>query len=67
VIEKAHETSGFLQTRQRACTPAKMRAVHDARVTRGVTKVYADCRSASSGQRVSGTAQARMRKTAQEE
>ena len=49
-----------------------MRTGEDARharrcVTHGVSKVYEDCRNASSRRRVSGTAQARMRKTAQDQ
>jgi hypothetical protein len=48
-IEKAHETSCFLQSHRNASATEAMRDLRHGRVTRGQTKAQEDDRNASPG------------------
>ena len=64
-FEKAHETRCFLRNRWWQVRTIRNAATHVVYFSGMSAKVYGDCRSASDGTGISGSAQARLRKTAQ--
>lgn len=65
LFEKVHETRCFSRSPRWQARTVRNATAHAAHIVGMSAKVYGDCRSASGEPRISGTAQAGLRKTAQ--